>query len=129
MYIIMGAILIIITFLWSNIPFVPKAVLLVVGIDGMIPVIIMLLLEHEKKNEKAFKCWKNALIETGLFLPPLLTGVWIVIYVSQIVGPEIRIDAIHMIPYLIGYIYLDIGMNYKTFLKNDEYLNDDLGEL
>lgn len=114
LYITMGIMLIAITIVWVNVQVVPKVVVLVTGILGVIPVIVMVAFDHDAMDKKALACWRGAFSDTVLILMVLLFCLWIFVCMCKVIDP-INIDVCYMIPCLAGATYILVGDNYKTY--------------
>lgn len=120
LYVVMGILLIVVTVIWAHAAVVPKEIIATIGIAGFIPVIVMLMFDHEPMNKESLRCWKGALSSTVLMLMILLMCFWVFICMCKIIKP-VEIDVCYMIPCLAGATYILIGDNYKTY---EDHLNE-----
>lgn len=122
-YIMMGLLLIAVTIVWANVQAVPEVVLPIIGVVGMIPIVVLLMFDHEDMDKNALTCWKGAFVNTVLMLIILLTCFWVFITVVSIIQP-INIDSRYMVPCLAGATYILVGDNYKTYEDKLEELDE-----
>lgn len=123
LYIVMGIMLIAITIVWVNVQVVPKVFVLAMGILGVIPVIVMLVFDHDTMDKKALACWRGAFSDAILILMILLLCFWIFVCMCKVIEP-MNIDVCYMIPCLAGATYILVGDNYKTYEDHFEEIGE-----
>jgi len=122
LYMIMGALLVAVTFIWSISIFVPKMAFIVIGIIGLIPIIITNQFAGECVSEEETFLWQKAQSETANMIAWLLIIFWLFNCISKIVTLPVTADVCYAVPYLIGTGYFFTGSRFKV-LKN--FLDDE----
>ena len=123
LYIMMGLMLIAITIIWANVQAVSKVFILVTGVLGIIPVVVMLVFDHGSMNKRALACWRCAFSDTIMILIILLLCFWIFVCMCKVIQP-INIDVCYVIPCLAGATYILVGDNYKTYEDHLEEIDE-----
>lgn len=120
LYMAMGVLLEVITFLWSINIIIPKAVFVIAGILGLVPIIIINKFKGECASEREIILWYKAKVSTMSQQLAVLVFYWIFTCISRVVTMPITADVCYMIPYLIGFGYLFTGYKFKVYIKFDD---------
>ena len=115
LYIIMGLLLVAITFLWIAKPLIPDVFFVLAAVMGFVPVIIILTGDFVKDDSETEEDWDEAKQSAikGAALALLL--IWFAVCLGEIGEERIAVAIRFMVPVLAGLGYIHFGLLFKCF--------------
>ena len=125
MYMVMGVMLEVVTFMWSIKSLVPNAAFIIVAIIGVVPVLKMSKSNYSEPTDKEKLYWNKAVHNSGKFIFALLIYYWIFTCIDRVIDLPISADVCYMVPYLVGIAFLFTGHYFKLYKFMEDQENDE----
>lgn len=114
-YMFMGLVLIISTFMWAMKNDIPNGAFVLTALVGIIPVVVMLRSEAECGSDEVQEDWEDARQSTIKSVGLWMLLLWIFVCLNEANGVSFAKNICYIMPCMAGLGYLQFGVLFKCF--------------